>query len=47
MSNVGSQRTFEKSGFTIDGVCKQHYLLNEKPEDVVLMGKKIMKILSV
>ena len=35
MSNVASQRTFERSGFVIDGVCKQHYLLNEKPEDLV------------
>jgi [ribosomal protein S5]-alanine N-acetyltransferase len=39
VSNIGSQRTFEKSGFAIDGVCKQHYLLNEKPEDLILMSK--------
>jgi [ribosomal protein S5]-alanine N-acetyltransferase len=39
VSNVGSQRAFKKSGFTVDGVCKQHYLLNKKPEDLVLMSK--------
>jgi [ribosomal protein S5]-alanine N-acetyltransferase len=39
VSNVGSQRTFEKSGFTIDGVFKQHYLLNGEPEDLILMGR--------
>jgi [ribosomal protein S5]-alanine N-acetyltransferase len=39
VSNVASQRTFKKSGFAIDGVCKQHYLLNEIPEDLILMSK--------
>ena len=39
MSNVASKRTFERSGFAIDGVYKQHYLLNEKPEDLVMMSK--------
>jgi [ribosomal protein S5]-alanine N-acetyltransferase len=39
VSNVSSQRTFEKSGFAIDGVRKQHYMLNEKPEDKILMSK--------
>ncbi len=39
VSNIGCQRAFEKSGFTIDGACKQHYLLNGKPEDLILMSK--------
>jgi [ribosomal protein S5]-alanine N-acetyltransferase len=41
VSNVGSQRTFEKSGFSIEAVRKQHYLLNGNPEDIVLMGKDL------
>jgi [ribosomal protein S5]-alanine N-acetyltransferase len=41
VSNVANQRTFEKNGFTIDGVCKQHYLLNKIPEDLVLMSKNL------
>jgi [ribosomal protein S5]-alanine N-acetyltransferase len=39
VSNVSSQRVFEKNGFLIEAVRKQHYLLNGKPEGVVLMGK--------
>mgnify|MGYP006421424175 FL=1 len=38
-SNIGSQRAFEKSGFIIEAVCKQHYLLNRKLEDWILMSK--------
>jgi ribosomal-protein-alanine N-acetyltransferase len=39
ISNTRSQRAFEKNGFSIEALRKQHYLLNGKPEDVVLMGK--------
>jgi ribosomal-protein-alanine N-acetyltransferase len=39
ISNTRSKRAFEKNGFSIEAVRKQHYLLNGKPEDVVLMGK--------
>ena len=39
--NIHSQRVFEKNGFSVEAVWKQHYLLNGKPEDVVLMSKDL------
>lgn len=38
-ANIGSQRTFKKSGFKTEAVCKQHFLLNGKLEDWILMSK--------
>lgn len=38
-SNVGSQRAFQKAGFTIEGVRPGQFLLDEQPEDLVLMGR--------
>jgi ribosomal-protein-alanine N-acetyltransferase len=38
-ANVGSQRAFEKAGFSVEAVRKQQVLLNGVPEDVVLMGR--------
>lgn len=39
LSNVGSQRAFQKAGFTIEGVRPGQFLLNNQPEDLVLMGR--------
>jgi [ribosomal protein S5]-alanine N-acetyltransferase len=40
-SNIGSQRLFEKSGFKVEVVRKQHFLLNGVPEDDVIVGKSL------
>jgi [ribosomal protein S5]-alanine N-acetyltransferase len=39
MSNIRSQRAFEKNGFNIEAVLKKHSLLNGQPEDCILMTK--------
>lgn len=39
LSNIRSQRVFEKNGFTIEAVLKKHSLINGQPEDCVLMTK--------
>jgi ribosomal-protein-alanine N-acetyltransferase len=38
-SNVGSKRAFEKAGFVVEGIRKAQFLLNDVPEDSVLMGR--------
>lgn len=38
-SNIGSQRAFERAGFTIECVRPSHFLLDGKPEDFVLMAR--------
>lgn len=38
-SNGGSQRAFERAGFTVEGIRKGHFLLDGMPEDLVLMGR--------
>jgi len=38
-SHIASQRLFEKSGFEVEGVRKQHFLLNGIPEDDVVVVK--------
>ena len=40
-SNVGSKRAFEKAGFAVEAVRRQHYLLDGRPEDAILLGKLI------
>ena len=38
-SNVGSQRAFEKAGFQVEGMRPAQFLLDGRPEDLVLMGR--------
>lgn len=38
-SNVGSARAFTKAGFSLEGRRPEHFLLDGKPEDLVLMGR--------
>ena len=38
VSNIGSQRAFEKVGFALEGLRKAQFLLDGKPEDLVQMG---------
>ena len=40
-SNRGSARTFEKAGFTIEGARPGHFLLNGRPEDLILMARHL------
>lgn len=40
-SNVGSARAFEKAGFVREGVRKNHFLLDGKAEDLLLMARFI------
>lgn len=37
-SNMGSQRAFEKAGFLVEGTRPAQFLLDGKPEALVLMG---------
>lgn len=38
-SNVGSARAFEKAGFALEGRRPQHFLLDGRPEDLLLLGR--------
>lgn len=38
-SNAGSQRAFEKAGFLVEGMRPAQFLLDGRPEDLVLMGR--------
>jgi RimJ/RimL family protein N-acetyltransferase len=38
-SNIGSRKAFEHAGFTVEGVRSGHFLLDGKPEDLVLLGR--------
>jgi RimJ/RimL family protein N-acetyltransferase len=40
-SNVGSAKAFEKAGFHIEGRRAQHYVLDGKPEDLILMARLV------
>lgn len=40
-SNRGSKRAFEKAGFMVEGVRPSHFLLDGKPEDLVLLGRQL------
>ncbi len=40
-SNVGSSRAFEKAGFHVEGRRAGHFLLDGRPEDLVLMARFI------
>lgn len=39
VSNIGSLRAFEKAGFFIEGRREKQFLLDNEPEDIILMGK--------
>ena len=38
-SNQGSQRAFTKAGFVVEGIRADHFLLDGKPESMVLLGR--------
>ena len=38
-SNAGSERAFVKAGFAVEGRRPAHFLLDGRPEDLVLMGR--------
>lgn len=38
-SNAGSARAFEKAGFQIEAVRRGHFLLDGRPEDLILLAK--------
>ena len=38
-SNIGSQKAFLRAGFEVEGRRPGHFLLDGKPEDLVLMAK--------
>lgn len=40
-SNVGSRRAFEKAGFTVEGVRPAQLMLDDSPEDLVLLGRRL------
>lgn len=40
-SNIGSQRAFEKAGFSVEGVRLAQCLIDGKPEDVTLLGRLV------
>ncbi|HYI49020.1 MAG TPA: GNAT family N-acetyltransferase [Allosphingosinicella sp.] len=42
-SNVGSRKAFEKAGFAVEAMRPQHYLLDGKAEDALLLGKIIQE----
>lgn len=37
-SNVGSERAFLRAGFEVEGRRREHFLLDGRPEDLVLMA---------
>ena len=39
ISNEGSRKAFMKAGFVVEGVRPGQFLLNGKPEDLVLLGQ--------
>ncbi|MEO8680724.1 MAG: GNAT family N-acetyltransferase [Vicinamibacterales bacterium] len=38
-SNVGSAKAFQKAGFHVEGVRPRHFLLDGRPEDLILMAQ--------
>ncbi len=40
-SNKASERAFGKAGFAVEGRRPHHFLLDGKPEDLVLMGRPL------
>jgi RimJ/RimL family protein N-acetyltransferase len=41
-SNVGSTRAFQKAGFHVEGLRSQHFLLEGRPEDLILMARLLV-----
>lgn len=40
-SNTGSTRAFVKAGFIIEGTRPAHFLLDDRPEDLILMARHL------
>jgi ribosomal-protein-alanine N-acetyltransferase len=40
-SHIASKRAFEKAGFTVEGIRKEQFLLDGRPEDAVLLGLRL------
>jgi len=40
-SNVASERVFSKAGFAVEARLKDYYLLDDRPEDLVLMARYV------
>lgn len=38
-ANRGSQKAFEKAGFSVEGIRPRHYILDGQDEDLVLLAK--------
>jgi predicted acetyltransferase len=38
VSNKGSERAFVAAGFVVEGIRPEHFLLDGRPEDLVLLG---------
>lgn len=38
VDNIPSRRIAEKAGFVLEGVCREHYIINGKPTDEALYG---------
>lgn len=38
-SNLASKKIFLKCGFEIEGVLKEHFSINDKPEDCIRLGR--------
>lgn len=45
-SNAASARAFEKAGFSREGVRRAHFLLDGKPEDLILMARHLPPIVA-
>lgn len=43
-SNAGSTAAFVKAGFEIEGVRPAHFMLNNKPEDFILMARHLARV---
>lgn len=41
-SNQGSKKAFVKAGFEVEGLLKEHFYCNGKPEDSIRLGKVLV-----
>ena len=41
-SNIGSKKAFEKAGFEVEGILREHFYCNGKSEDSIRLGKVLM-----
>jgi RimJ/RimL family protein N-acetyltransferase len=40
-SHIASRRAFERAGFALEGIRKEQFLLDGRPEDAVLLGRRL------